>query len=124
VHSNASIVTLIRLTTPRFGSSLNVHPHYHLVVLDGVFSKADNSEIAFHEGHDLTPDRIAQVREFPDPQGNFVWLPIGGRTDSVAHALEQRGVVVRPFSGEGIRVTIGTPEENDRFLATYPDVAG
>ena len=45
----------------RFGSSLNVHPHYHLVVLDGVFSKADDSEIAFHEAHDLTPDRIAQV---------------------------------------------------------------
>jgi hypothetical protein len=33
----------------RFGSSLNVHPHYHLVVLDGVFSRADDSEIAFHE---------------------------------------------------------------------------
>ena len=61
MHSNASIVTLIRLPTPRFGSSLNVHPHYHLVVLDGVFSKVDNSEIAFPEGHDLTPDRIAQV---------------------------------------------------------------
>ena len=45
----------------RFGSSLNVHPHYHLVVLDGVFSKADDSEIAFHEAYDLTPDRIAQV---------------------------------------------------------------
>ena len=45
----------------RFGSSLNVHPHYHLVVLDGVFSKADDSEIAFHEAHGLTPDRIAQV---------------------------------------------------------------
>ena len=45
----------------RFGSSLNVHPHYHLVVLDGVFGKADDSEIEFHEAHDLTPDRIAQV---------------------------------------------------------------
>ena len=45
----------------RFGSSLNVHPHYHLVVLDGVFSKVDDREIAFHEAYDLTPDRIAQV---------------------------------------------------------------
>ncbi len=60
--------------------------------------------------------------DFPDPQGNFVWLPIGERTDEVALALEQRGVVVRPFSGEGIRVTIGSPEENDRFLATFADV--
>jgi hypothetical protein len=45
----------------RFGSSLNVHPHYHLVVLDGVFSKADDNEIEFHEAHDLTPDRFAQL---------------------------------------------------------------
>lgn len=62
--------------------------------------------------------------DLPDPQGNFVWLPIGERTDGVARALEQRGVVVRPFSGEGIRVTIGRPEENDRFLAAYTDVIG
>ena len=31
--------------------------------------------------------------------------------------------VPRPFSGEGIRVTIGSPEENDRFLATLAEVA-
>ena len=30
-----------------FGSSLNVHPRDRLVVLDGVFSKADDSEIEF-----------------------------------------------------------------------------
>jgi histidinol-phosphate aminotransferase len=26
-------------------------------------------------------------------------------------------VIVRAFSGDGVRVTIGTPEENDAFLA-------
>ena len=26
-----------------------------------LFSKADDSEIAFHEAYDLTPDRVAQV---------------------------------------------------------------
>jgi histidinol-phosphate aminotransferase len=36
--------------------------------------------------------------------------------------LERRGVVTRPFAGEGIRVTIGTPAENDRFLAALTDV--
>ncbi len=30
--------------------------------------------------------------------------------------MERNGVIVRPFSGEGIRVTIGTSDENDRFL--------
>jgi histidinol-phosphate aminotransferase len=27
-----------------------------------------------------------------------------------------RKLVVRPFAGAGVRITIGTPEENDLFL--------
>jgi histidinol-phosphate aminotransferase len=60
---------------------------------------------------------------FPNHQANFVWLTLGERTDEVTVELERRGVVVRPFSGEGIRVTIGTPEENDRFLTALATVA-
>ena len=59
---------------------------------------------------------------FPQPQANFVWLPFGDRTDEVHLGLEQRGVVTRPFPGEGIRVTIGSAEENDRFLSTLAEV--
>ena len=59
----------------------------------------------------------------PDAQANFVYLPLGSRTDAVALDLEKRGVVVRPFGNEGIRVTIGTVEQNDRFLATLAEVA-
>ena len=69
---------------------------------------------------------IAELTErgwrLPDAQANFVYLPIGERTDDVYLGLEQRGVVTRPFSNEGIRVTISTPEENDRFLATLAEV--
>jgi histidinol-phosphate aminotransferase len=60
---------------------------------------------------------------FPNHQANFVWLATAERTDEIVLALEKRGVVVRPFSGEGIRVTIGSPAENDRFLATLAEVA-
>ena len=59
---------------------------------------------------------------FPNHQGNFVWLGLGDDTDDVALQLERAGVVIRPFSGEGIRVTISTPSENDRFLATLAEV--
>jgi histidinol-phosphate aminotransferase len=31
-------------------------------------------------------------------------------------------VIVRPFAGDGVRVTIGTPAENDLFLAVAADV--
>lgn len=54
---------------------------------------------------------------FPQSEANFVWLPLGRMTGDVYLELEKAGVVTRPFPGEGIRVTIGSPEENDRFLA-------
>ncbi|MCZ2806419.1 histidinol-phosphate transaminase [Modestobacter sp. VKM Ac-2983] len=57
-----------------------------------------------------------------DSQANFVWLPLGERTVEVAAALEARAVITRPFAGEGIRVTVGTPEEDDVFLGALDDV--
>ncbi|MBO3740524.1 histidinol-phosphate transaminase [Actinoplanes flavus] len=54
--------------------------------------------------------------DVPDSQANFVWLPLGDRTAAFTAACENRGVIVRGFHPEGVRVTIGTPEENDQFL--------
>ena len=53
----------------------------------------------------------------PDAQGNFVWLPVGKRTLDFAAAAEQAGIMVRPFPGEGARVSIGEPAGNDVFLS-------
>lgn len=58
----------------------------------------------------------------PDAQANFVYLPMGDTTSDVYVEIEKRGVVTRPFAGEGLRVTIGTPEQNDRFLAALAEV--
>ncbi|MGW4462448.1 histidinol-phosphate transaminase [Micromonospora sp. NPDC004704] len=73
-------------------------------------------------------DRVTEslrklLPEVPESQANFVWLPLSGapgqgdRAVEFARACESRGVIVRPFPGEGVRVTIGTPTENDAFLA-------
>ena len=43
--------------------------------------------------------------DVPDAQGNFVWLPLGDRTVDFAAAAEEAGVMVRPFAGEGARVS-------------------
>jgi len=53
----------------------------------------------------------------PTSQANFVWLPLGDKSAPFGAVCESRGVIVRPFQPEGVRVTIGTPEENDAFLA-------
>ncbi|MDQ1654985.1 MAG: histidinol-phosphate aminotransferase [Cryptosporangiaceae bacterium] len=56
------------------------------------------------------------VPGIPETQANFVWLPLEDRSAAFAAACEARGVIVRPFQGDGVRVTIGTPTENDAFL--------
>lgn len=54
--------------------------------------------------------------QVPDAQANFVWLPLNGEaSDFDAHCRDNQ-VVVRCFAGDGVRVTIGDPGENDRFL--------
>lgn len=59
----------------------------------------------------------------PPAHANFVWIPTGDRTDEIYLAMEKVGVVTRPFPGVGLRITISTPEENDRWLAAFLDAA-
>jgi len=59
----------------------------------------------------------AQGWSVPDAQGNFVWLGLGERTGELAAAAEQAGVMVRPFAGDGVRVTVGEPAGNDVLLS-------
>ncbi|WP_347057940.1 histidinol-phosphate transaminase [Blastococcus sp. HT6-30] len=69
----------------------------------------------------LTGELRARGLEVAGSQANFVWLPVGERALGLAAALEARAVITRPFAGEGIRVTVGTPEEDDVFLGALDD---
>lgn len=53
---------------------------------------------------------------FPDSHANFIFVPTGERTDDIYLRMEKAGVVTRPFTGFGVRITISTREENDRWL--------
>jgi histidinol-phosphate aminotransferase len=70
---------------------------------------ADRREL-LAELRDLRPDT-------PDTEANFVWLPLGDGATAFAATCEAAGVIVRPFAGDGVRVTVGTPAENKAFLA-------
>jgi len=52
----------------------------------------------------------------PEAQGNFFWFATGDRTAEFAAAADERGIVVRPFAGEGCRVSVGEVAANDRLL--------
>lgn len=58
----------------------------------------------------------AQGWAVPDAQGNFVWLPAGERTLDVAAAFEAADLMVRPFAGDGIRISVGEEESLPRVL--------
>jgi histidinol-phosphate aminotransferase len=51
----------------------------------------------------------------PDSQANFVWLDTADAT-GVAARLEANGLTVRPFPGEGLRISVGDAAANDRVL--------
>ncbi|MBD8507172.1 histidinol-phosphate transaminase [Hoyosella sp. G463] len=60
----------------------------------------------------------------PETHANFVWLDLGANAAEFSTRCAEAGVLVRPFAGEGVRVTIGDAYENDQFLAfALSDVA-
>jgi histidinol-phosphate aminotransferase len=65
--------------------------------------------------------------ETPDSQANFSWISLGDHDEAaVVAAFAEAAILVRPgtpLGGPGhIRVSYGTPEENQRFLAALDGI--
>jgi histidinol-phosphate aminotransferase len=60
---------------------------------------------------------------------NFLYCEIGEDAAAFAQRMQREGVVIRPLNGEwgartAIRVTIGTPQENETFLKAMKRIVG
>ncbi|MFX4291905.1 histidinol-phosphate transaminase [Streptomyces bohaiensis] len=66
----------------------------------------------------------AQGWTVPVSQGNFHWLRLGDATVEFAEACAAAGVTVRPFPGEGVRVTVGEREADDLLLKVAGEFRG
>ncbi len=55
-------------------------------------------------------------------QANFVYLPVEDSAMELFVRLEKQGLVTRPFEGEGVRISLGTPPQNDRLLTVLGDI--
>ena len=89
------------------------------------------AEAELHERVDLAVTERARVRDellaqgwtVPPTEANFVWLRLGADTQDFAVACADAGITIRPFGDEGARISMGTPEADDAFLAVaraYP----
>ncbi len=58
------------------------------------------------------------ARDFPHApsETNFVFFRVGDDSVKAAELFTAQGVIVRPLSGGWTRVTVGFPEENERFV--------
>ncbi|HEX3785993.1 MAG TPA: pyridoxal phosphate-dependent aminotransferase [Pseudonocardiaceae bacterium] len=79
------------------------------------------------ERYRVRDELIAMGYEVPPTQANFVWLPLGERTAAFNEHCIDNKVIVRAFvtggPGDGARVTVSEPHENNVFLEaarTFP----
>jgi histidinol-phosphate aminotransferase len=66
---------------------------------------------------------LAQGWSVPPTEANFVWLRLNEDTMDFAGACAMGGISIRPFAGEGARISVGDEEDNEAFLAAaraYP----
>jgi histidinol-phosphate aminotransferase len=61
-------------------------------------------------------------------QANFFLIKVGNNAADIYERLLRKGVIVRPMKGysldDYIRVTVGLPEENRRFIEAFQEVVG
>lgn len=57
--------------------------------------------------------------DVPVSQANFVWLAAGEETDALQAHLMSRGIIGRAFTGNGIRISVGSPEANEALRNAF-----
>lgn len=97
----------------------------------GVSSIAQSAAVLSLEYEDELFERVSEINslrvwfeaelaklgfKLPASQANFVWLPLGEKTDEFVAKCAQLAVAVRPFSGEGVRISIGEKPALERVL--------
>ena len=103
-----------------------------------VTAAAEEAALASLDAEDELRERVAELAarrdelaarlretgwDVPEAQGNFVWLPAGDRALEVAEAFEAAGLIVRPFAGGGVRISIGEAESLGHIVRVAASVA-
>ena len=78
--------------------------------------KAAITGVAGFLGSHIADALLAQGWDIPDAQGNFLWFPLGEDTLGFAQACDEVGVSIRPFAGDGARVSVGERAADDLLL--------
>jgi len=121
----AAIAATLRAVALPFG--------VNLVAQAAAVASLESQEELLERVEELVAERrrvLVGVRDagwqVPDAQGNFVWFDLPGDPARIAEltaAAEELGIAVRPLGEDGVRITIGESEANDRIIElarTFP----
>ncbi len=117
---------------------MKMRPPFNITTLSLVAAIAANEDDAFvqkslalHRQELPRYEAYAQAHGFDyiESYTNFItWIfPEGRNATEVADGLLRRGVIVRDLSSYGmnaLRITVGTPEQNDRLFEAMDEVLG
>jgi len=81
----------------------------------------DRVDLVVAERNRIRAELIEMGWTVPPSEANFVWLRLGADTMRFADSCDRAGLSVRPFDGEGVRVSVGEKAGNDLFLEVARD---
>ncbi len=116
VIGHEPVAEAVRKTMPPFAVN-SVAQAAALASLEAESELLERVDLVVKERSRVRETLLADGWTVPVTEANFIWLRLGEQTGAFAQACEAAGVAVRPFDGEGARVSVGTPVENDAFLA-------
>ncbi len=113
-----------------------LRPPFNVTTLSLVAAEAALNDEAFvAKSLDLNFQQMERYRTFAQEHAidfiesytNFITfiLPPSHKASEIAQNLLKKGIIIRDLTGyglNGVRITIGTPEQNDRFLNLFDEV--
>ncbi len=109
------LAAAIRAVSTPFGVS-NVAQLAAVASLRAQKEMAERVDLLVAERGRMLAGLRAQGWDVPDSQANFVWLGVGEHATALAERCTRAGVLVRPFAGDGVRVSVGEREATDLLL--------
>ena len=112
------LAAAIRSVTTPFGVNLPAQAAATAALGQSELARTAERSAAVAAERDRVVEALrAQGWQVPEAQGNFFWLGVGEQTTALAEHFRAAGILVRPFAGEGVRVSVGTTSDNERVLA-------
>jgi len=112
------LAAAIRSVATPFGVNLPAQAAATAALGQGELARTAERSAAVAAERDRVVEALrTQGWQVPEAQGNFFWLGVGEQTTALADHFRGAGILVRPFAGEGVRVSVGTTSDNERVLA-------